>query len=83
MCVCVVDLNKELLVVSEVVMVSDLSRCAVKVYGCAATTRLSDGKKYLVVLSEFCEDGCLEDFVMWEWVSGCVLSEWVKLDLFL
>ena len=82
-CARVVDSNKESLVVSEVATVSDLPRCAVKVHGCAATTRPSDGKKYLAVLSELCEDGCLEDFVTRERASGRALSERVKLDLFL
>ena len=56
-CARVVDSNKESAVVAEVATVSDLPRVAVKTHGCAATTKPSDGKKYLAVVSELCEEG--------------------------
>ena len=81
-CARVVDSSKESLVVAEVATVSDLPDVAVKVHGCATTTR-PDGKKYLAVLSELCENGCLEDFMVREKKAGRELSERVKLDIFL
>ena len=62
---------------------SDLPRVAVKTHGCAATTKPSDGKKYLAVVSELCEEGCLEDFMVRERALGRDLSERVRLDVFL
>ncbi len=82
-CARVVDSNKESAVVAEVATVSDLPRVAVKTHGCAATTKPSDGKKYLAVVSELCEEGCLEDFMVRERALGRDLSERVRLDVFL
>ena len=82
-CARVVDSNKESAVVAEVATVSDLPRVAVKTHGCAATTKPTDGKKYLAVVSELCEEGCLEDFMVRERASGRDLSARVKLDVFL
>jgi len=82
-CARVVDSSKESQVVAEVATVGDLPKIAIKVYGCATTTRASDGKKYLAVLSELCENGCLEDFMVREKAQGRELSERVKLDVFL
>jgi len=82
-CARVVDSNKESAVVAEVATVSDLPRVAVKTHGCAATTKPTDGKKYLAVVSELCEEGCLEDFMVREGASGRDLSARVKLDVFL
>ena len=82
-CARVVDSSKESQVVAEVATVGDLPKIAIKVFGCATTTRASDGKKYLAVLSELCENGCLEDFMVREKAHGRELSERVKLDVFL
>ena len=68
-CARVVDSSKESLVVAEVATVSDLPEVAVKVHGCATTTR-PDGTKYLAVLIELCENGCLEDFMVREKKAG-------------
>ena len=73
-CARVVDSSKESQVVAEVATVGDLPKIAIKVYGCATTTRASDGKKYLAVLSELCENGCLEDFMVREKAQGRELS---------
>ena len=81
-CARVVDSSRESAVVAEVATVGDLPRIAVRAHGCAPTTR-PDGKKYLAVLSELCENGCLEDFMVREKASGRELSERVRLDLFL
>jgi len=82
-CARIVDSAKESAVVQEVATVGNLPKIAIEVFGCATTTKASDGKKYLAVLSELCENGCLEDFIVREKAQGRELGERVKLDVFL